>query len=129
VRLSKRKSRRWNLPLPRYGKFIDGTSKSNFEKFQSASDLYEGIFVGLKQHPDTPAVYLLTDFEDGGSDEATYAMVDVLRKQHLKLYLCSVEAYPYDGLVQYAYESGGGYLQMTKAEITSFKPMKEHGDP
>jgi hypothetical protein len=103
------------------GKFMEGYSQRSGTG-TNAGDLYEGVYQGLKDHPDATAIYILTDFEDGANTVATDAMIAFLRSKHIKLYVCSVEQPPYDHLIQYAQESGGGHLQMTKEAITSFKP-------
>jgi hypothetical protein len=67
------------------------------------------------------ALIMLSDWEDGAHPEATAAFIASLREHKIRLYLLSVECVPYDGLADYAKESGGQVTMTSKLAIIARK--------
>ncbi len=67
------------------------------------------------------ALIMVSDWEDGAYENATAAFIASLRERHIRLYLLSVECTPYQGLIDYAHESGGQVSMTTKLAIIGKK--------
>ena len=73
-------------------------------------DLYEAAKAGIEQQPDTTAVYIMTDFEDGEIPSDTDKFVAMLKEKHIKLFIRSVEKPAYQGLLDYIADGNGQYI-------------------
>jgi hypothetical protein len=73
-------------------------------------DLYEAAKAGIEQQPDTTAVYIMTDFEDGEIPNDTAKFVAMLKEKHIKLFIRSVERPAYQGLIDYVADGNGQYI-------------------
>jgi hypothetical protein len=84
---------------------------------------YQGYELEKELHDGKPitALVMISDWEDGDHTAATTAFVTSLREHHIKLFLLSVEANPYPGLIDYAKESGGQVSITTKLAIKALQ--------
>jgi hypothetical protein len=121
------------------GRFIpaeDGTLTPATGGNELDYDMYHTIYEELdprkgKFDPNNPptAILLITDFEDGGSPQATKAFIDYLRNNLIRLYVYSVENAPYPQLADYAKFSGGSVFITAKYRVTSLAPPAAKPQP
>jgi hypothetical protein len=70
-----------------------------------SNDLYEGIHWAIDHR--YSAVILISGFDQGDSPEVTQSAISAMRAARIHFFVISVHKEPYDGLLDYATESGG----------------------